>query len=328
MSAPSPSTGAPVVVADVGGTNTRVALAQGASVDRATIKRFRNTAFESLEDVLRHYLAARTTGSVSGACVALAGPVRDGAAQMTNLGWHLTEAGLAEATGAAPARVALLNDLQAQGQALDGLGTDRFTLLRPGRRDRRAARLVIGLGTGVNAAPVQPMPDGRGWMVPAAEAGHIHLPLGDEQDARLGRWLRDARGYASVEDVLSGSGLERLYRFHAGADHPGPMPGLSARDILAAIDAGEPTAMATGRHYVALMARFVATLALVHLPFGGICLIGGVARAFAPHINALGFETAFCRMGRFSEFIAEFEVAVLTDDYAALSGCAAYLHRR
>ena len=316
----------PVLVADVGGTNTRVALAHGASVDLDSIRRFRNAGFARLEDVLRRYLAdAGMTGAIGGACVALAGPVRDGAAQMTNLGWHLNRADLARATATVPERVALLNDLQAQGQALPRIAPDNLIPLRRGQPDPGGARLVIGFGTGVNAAPVQPLPGG-GWLVPAAEAGHVHLPVADDEDAALAHWLRAESGFASVEDVLSGSGLERLYRFHAQRAGGGEY--LAAAQIMEQMAEGAPLAGAAGRHYIRLMARYAAALALVHLPFGGIVFIGGVARAFAPYAESFGFDIAFCEMGRFSDFVADFSVDVLTDDYAALTGCAQYLAAR
>ena len=319
MTAPQP----PVLVADVGGTNTRVALAHGGSVDRTSIRRLRNAEFPRLEDALRRYLdVAAPPGGIGGACVALAGPVRNGAARMTNLGWALTLDDLARATGAPPGRVALLNDLQAQGQALDQIARDNLIPLRHGQPDRGGARLVIGFGTGVNAAPVQPLPGG-GRLVPAAEAGHIHLPIADDEDAALALWLWGEQGFASAEDVLAGSGLERLYRFHAR--RAGVEDRLPAAQIMEQIAEGAPLAQATGRHYIRLMARYAAALALVHLPFGGIAFIGGVARAMAPYADPFGFDAAFCQMGRFSEFVADFAVDVVTDDYAALTGCAQYL---
>jgi glucokinase len=63
----------------------------------------------------------------------------------------------------------------------------------------------------------------------------------------------------------------------------------------------------------------------VHLPFGGIYLCGGVARHFAPHLNRLGFEAAFNDKGRFAEFMHQFPVHLVDDDYAALTGSAAHL---
>lgn len=318
-------TALPALVADVGGTNTRVALAHGGVVATESIRRYRNAEAARLEDVLRRFLDETAPGPVGGACVALAGPVRNGAAQMTNLGWALTEADLANATGAAPDRVALLNDLQAQGHALASIAPEHLQPLRTGRPEKGAPRLVIGFGTGVNAAAVYPL-SGGGALVPPAEAGHIHLPVADDLDEALAAWMRAEGTFASAEDVLSGSGLERLYRFHA--ERAGRPDRPDAAAIMAAMGADDTCARETGAHYVRLMARYTALLALVHLPFGGIAFIGGVARAFAPHAGAFGFDAAFRHVGRFSDFVAAFPVAVLTDDFAALTGCAAYLHAR
>ena len=120
MTHPSPT--APALVADIGGTNTRVALADGVSVRQASIRRYANAEFSDLESVLRRYLDETATASVSGVCVAAAGPVRDGVASMTNLDWTITGPGLTAATGTA--HTAILNDLQAQGHALGRIGHD------------------------------------------------------------------------------------------------------------------------------------------------------------------------------------------------------------
>jgi glucokinase len=50
-----------------------------------------------------------------------------------------------------------------------------------------------------------------------------------------------------------------------------------------------------------------------------------VARAFAPHLAALGMAEAMAEMGRFSGLMASFPVWSVEDDYAALAGCAAAL---
>jgi glucokinase len=66
-------------------------------------------------------------------------------------------------------------------------------------------------------------------------------------------------------------------------------------------------------------------LALTTLPFGGVWLVGGLARAFAPHLASFGFVEAFRDKGRFSGFLEAFGVGVVEDDNAALTGCASHL---
>ncbi|MCH8466958.1 MAG: glucokinase [Roseinatronobacter sp.] len=304
----------PVLVADVGGTNTRVALAQGRALIDGATERFRNAEFDGLEDVLRAYLA-RHAIRPSRAAIALAGPVQGDHAAMTNLGWQVQAPALAQASGIG--HIALLNDLQAQGHAVPYLAQAHLRMVR-GAAPAPGTKLVIGLGTGVNAAPVYPL--GAGHIVPPAEAGHIHLPLKGAEDYALADWLTERRGFASVEDVLSGAGLERLYAFHTPNQ-----PALDAGAIMTALGARDERAVAVGRHYVRLLAQLAADLALTTLPFGGIYLIGGVARAFGPWLDEFGFEQGFTAMGRFSDLVARFPVAIVEDDFAALAGCAAYL---
>ena len=237
---------------------------------------------------------------------------------MTNLGWSMQAGDLARMTGIR--QVALLNDLQAQGHALPYLAADHLRVIRDGTPEG-GTRLVIGLGTGVNAAPVYPA--GHGFVVPPAEAGHIHLPQQTEEDQHLARWLVARRGFASVEDVLAGSGLERLYAYHA--EQAGGAQARDASAIMTAMAEGDALAMRTGRHYVRLLAQYTADLALTTLPFGGIYYIGGVARAFTPFMARFGYDAAFTDMGRFSDLVAQFPVALVEDDFAALTGCAVYL---
>ncbi|MBL9060162.1 MAG: glucokinase, partial [Mangrovicoccus sp.] len=108
------------IVADIGGTNTRVALCDTPESPRE-VARFSNAEFGSLDAVIRHYLAERGNPACAVACVAVAGPVRHGAARMTNLDWQIDAATLRAATGAAHAFV--INDLEAQGHALEDVPT-------------------------------------------------------------------------------------------------------------------------------------------------------------------------------------------------------------
>jgi glucokinase len=310
------------LVADIGGTNTRVALATGAVIDRASIRRFANSGHSGLGEVLTRFLADAGKPVIDGACVAVAGPVDNGVANMTNLDWCIDCAGVTEATGAA--RVAVLNDLQAQGHGLDALDPAqlRKVIARPPTDRANASRLVIGVGTGFNAAPVHIAPGGR--LVVPSECGHVTLPVRNDGDLALMRYVEKAHGFAGVEDVLSGRGLERLYAFHAM--EAGIETHLKAAEIMAAMEQGtDAVVLKTGRDFVRLLGAVAGDLALIHVPYAGIHLIGGVARAFTPYFERYGFAEAFCDKGRFAEFMQEFSVSIVEDDYLALTGCAIFL---
>jgi len=312
---PYPFTPAPQLVADIGGTNTRVALADSGVLRQGSIRKYPNQGRASLAEILRQYLHETATTECAGVCVAAAGPVRDKVARMTNLDWDITARDLAEVGGTG--RVAILNDLQAQGHALESLDSRHLRILLPGRvAAPGSTQLVVGAGTGFNAAPVHHLPGGT--HVAPSECGHIHLPRKGEQESALARHLAEKHGIASIEEVLCGRGLVALHHWVSGHEMPGDA-------LTAAIVEGEPQVQETGQLYARIMGRALATLALVHLPFGGIFLIGSVARAMAPSLVPLGMGETFRDMGRFSTMMDEFPVAMVEDDYAALLGCAAHL---
>ncbi|MDE0589484.1 ROK family protein [Halocynthiibacter sp. C4] len=312
------------LLADIGGTNTRVALCEGTSLVADSVRRFRNAEYGSLEEVLAAYMASEGNVDCLGACVAAAGPVRDSVATMTNLDWTIDSETVAKATGAET--VSILNDLQAQGHALGHLEADALTTILPGKAaGPNAAQLVVGVGTGFNAAPVWRTHAGR--FVAPSECGHITLPVRSEEDLALSAFVEKAHGFPGVEDLLSGRGLERIYAFHATEnnsetrkDAASIMTSATARD--------DDVALRSVETFCRKLGDVIGDLALVHLPFGGIFLIGGVGRAMVPFMGEFGFADAFRDKGRFAEFQDTFAVTAISDDYAALIGCANHLHDR
>jgi glucokinase len=313
------------LVADIGGTNTRVALADGHRIITTTIRRYANADFPGLESVLRRYIADEGGVDPVAACVAVAGPVRDGRATMTNLDWTIDKTTLARATKAET--VAILNDLQAQGHALGHLEPANIRTILPGPdtdpdTGAQAAKLVIGIGTGFNAAPVFELPTGR--IVTPSESGHANLPIRNEMELRLCQFVSTAHGFPAVEDVLSGRGLERVYAFLG--NEAGDPREATAQDIMAACaDDSDPRARAAAELFTRILGTVCGNLSLIQLPFGGVYLVGGVARAFAPHLARFGFAEAFRDKGRFAGFMGNFAVHVVEDDYAALTGSAVHL---
>lgn len=309
------------LIADIGGTNTRVALARGGTLVTDTIRRYRNAEYDGLDAVLTRYLDETGSVNCTGVCVDLAGPVRDGVGVMTNLDWVVDQSTLGCAT-TSDKRI-VINDMQAQAYALPALSPAQTPVLLDGpTAPASGSKLVVNVGTGFNAAVL--LNTGSGPFVPPSECGHAALPVRDPDDHALAQVLAASHGFAAIEDALSGRGLERVYAFTAERmGHPATRTGHEV--IAAAADGADPVAQAAVAHFCRLLGRVAGDLALVHLPFGGIYLVGGMARAVAPFARAGGFADAFRDKGRFGGFMDSFSVSVVEDDYAALQGCATHL---
>jgi len=298
------------LVADVGGTNTRVGLCRGNTLLPDTVKKYRNTGFRNFECVVAAYRADMPSIDCSSAVIAVAGPVEDGCASMTNLGWQFDEQTLLAKTGIE--HVHLINDLQAQGYAIDGLSPNDIRRVIDGKGvEAKWPALVVGIGTGLNATVVYEIRSGL--FATASECGHVRLSLRQSETAALA----DATGFVSMEDAVSGRGLSRL---HAALHHLADAGCPTGTEIVTAAIGGDSLAVRTMGLFLEVLGDFIGDLALIHLPFGGIYISGGVGRAIAPLIETSGLEASFRNKGRFKNLMQRFSVDLLLDDYAALKG--------
>lgn len=308
-----------LIVADIGGTNTRVALSEGRSLRTESIRRYRNDHFSGLDAVLSEFVSEMKPSTLDGACVAVAGPVSEGTAELTNRDWTIDAMTVSGPTGANT--VLVLNDLEAQGHAVDLLDANGMMVLSEGiPHSASGDALVIGVGTGFNCASVRGERQARD--VSAAEAGHMTCPARNTSEFELLQFVENADDFPSVEEVLSGRGLERIYQWlglKAGTESR-----ANAAEIVAACEAqSEARAIETVRYFTRFLGTVTGDLALVHLPRGGIFLVGGVAQSISPYFTRFGFLEAMTDKGRFSGLVGSYPVTVVTDDYAALLGCSA-----
>ncbi len=318
-----------ILAGDVGGTKTNLALfePEGRRLVRREMRSFPSRDYSALEAILGEFLSGMPP--VERVCLGVAGPVIAGRSRLTNLPWTVEREAVRAAAGAR--RAFLLNDLQATAYAVPFLPPDGVAVLQEGTADPEGTVGVIAAGTGLGAAFLVRV--GDAYLPVATEAGHADFAPRGERQARLHRHLEALHGRASVERVLSGPGLEAIYRFlresDGLADAPGDAARLSADDPPRAIAqaglAGGPDACGEAlRLFASVYGAQAGNLALQVLASGGIYLGGGIAPAILPALSRADFLDAFLDKGRLREFMTEVPVRVILDDTAALLGAARY----
>ena len=316
---PNRPRGRSTLVADIGGTNTRLALASDGGLEINSIQKYRNQEFSSFNDALERYLDSAPFAEVTAICIAVAGPVRDGFASLTNCDWHISANAISEFTSVSS--VFVINDMQALGHSLERICSSKtYDVISKKSESVSTTKLVVNIGTGFNSAMV--LNTANGPLVAPSESGHSSLPVATERQFELLKALRQDSGFTSVECVLSGRGIEALHSW-LNAQRAGDFK-VASNDAITANFGRDAAFDDTGRLFAEILGSVAGNLALVHLPFGGIYLAGSVAKATARVLNAFGFREAFLNKGRFSKFMEEFSVSVIMDDDAPLRGCADY----
>lgn len=301
------------LVGDVGGTNTRLALADASGLRSETLLRAPNDDHASLLDVIARFQDEQDCAGVDAVCIAIAGPVSQGRGRLTNRNWHICAREVAAQVGAA--RGMLINDLSALCYALPQLSPTPISGTAPPDNNRQS--LVVGMGTGFNVGLTKPGPAG-GITVFEAEMGHAELPASvrDTLSASLGT---AAAGFTTVEDVFSGLGLARLHEALCGRVLSGP-------EIMQGYVTGQDRdAAATITLFARGLGQLSRALICQYLPGAGMIFAGSTARGIlgSPALDA--FAEAYLAPGMEVVRPADIPVSVITDDGAALHGCLHHL---
>jgi glucokinase len=302
----------PILLADIGGTNSRFAM-RGSTGRPERMLIVPNDSVASLEGAIELYLA-QTHERPRAAVLAVAAPLDHGdEVALTNRAWRFRRSELARRFGLSALRV--INDFEAIAWALLRLTADEARPLGPAIAPRDGVKAVLGPGTGLGVAALIPN-EGR-WIAVSSEGGHASLgpQLADEFDifARLMR----AHGTVSAETVLSGPGLARLMRAYD--------PGTSQQTpeaVVAAALAGDPAAKATAQLFVRLLGRFAGGLALTFKAFGGVYVAGGVASRLGALLDPQTFRAAFERHPPYEGLLRETPTRLMGRTEPGLLGCA------
>jgi glucokinase len=323
-----------VLGADVGGTNTKLALARFEAGVPFMLERevYPSSRYPSLDDVLETFLArpelAFHRKAIAGACFAVAGPVEDGRALLTNLPWRPDEKEIAARFGFPHVRI--INDFAAAGQGIAYLAPSDLLTLQTGFPVEHEPRVVVGAGTGLGVATLDW--DDTGWEVHASEAGHTDFAPIDALQDQLLFHLRNRFGRVSYERVISGPGLPRILDFLAQAASEAPTQALAA-----AMRAGDPAraiaecalrktddlAVRALDLFVRAYGAFAGNMALASLAHGGVYVAGGIAPKIADKLLDGTFMGAFAAKGRFQKLLYAIPVYVVMNSQVGLYGALA-----
>jgi glucokinase len=308
------------VVADIGGTNARFAVADLATLELSEIRHFPCSGHPTLTAAMNHYLGL-VSDPVDHAAIAVAAPVTGDAVQLTNSPWSFARGELCRAAGLSGVQV--LNDFEALALSLPHLAAAELHQIGGGEPVSRATKVVLGPGTGLGVAGL--IWSGNGWIAVPGEGGHVSLGAHDERELALLERLRRGREHLSVERALSGPGLSDLHHAVASA-HGLAEERLEPNGVVARALGGEDAVAEEALDlFVTWLGRFAGDVALVFGARGGVYLGGGIPPKLIERLARGDFRHAFEHKGRMQAYLAPIPLYVILAEFAALKGAAAGL---
>lgn len=312
----------PRLLADIGGTNARFALETAPRCFDA-VAVYSCADFASLRAAMQTYLASAVVKAayadpIRHAAIAIANPVEGDTVSMTNHHWSFSIAALR--TELDLDTLLVVNDFTALAMALPHLSPSQRKQIGGVQASSPVPGRPIGLigpGTGLGVSGLIPV--GERWVPLSSEGGHATFAPGNEVEAGILQFLWREYGHVSAERLLSGTGIELIYRALSGQT-------LGAADITSrALDGSSAECVKTVECFCAVLGTVAGNVALTLGATGGLYIGGGIVPRLGRLFEQSPFRARFESKGRLSAYLARIPTYLITEEYPAFLGISALL---
>jgi glucokinase len=325
------------LIADIGGTNIRIAQAKTVStsatrnIDITDIETYQCKEFSSLAEVLAHYIGVKVlNNAVINACFAIACPVDQDLISMTNLPWKFSQSALKQTLNIN--KLSFINDYTAIAMAIPLLSEDQKVKIGGGSPVEGKPISVCGPGTGLGVANLIPLTVSgiNQWHCISGEGGHIDFAPIDDSEQQVMNFIQGIKKRVSYEQLLSGYGLEQVYQallfIEQGKEVTTEKDKLSAKEITTkALSRSCNLCEKTLALFCNVLGSFAGNLALILNSQGGIYIAGGIVPRFVDYLKTSDFRARFEAKGRLSHITEQAPTYVITEEQPGLLGAAAFV---
>lgn len=322
---PALACGQRFVVADVGGTNARVALAcanAAGQVELLDYRRYPCASHPSLTAILADFVAAHAAtdrAALARMAIASAGVVVDGEVINSNLPWRINLQDLHEALDLRELHV--INDFAAAAHGVQRLAAADSRLLTPGVDGVEAGpQLVVGPGTGLGAAVCIPHP--HGTLVLPTEAGMTAFAPGNAREIEILRWTMQRSRHVATEQLLSGPGLANLHAALCAID--GRASALHApAEISQAARTGDALALEAVEIFCALLGSVIGDLAVIS-GARAVHVAGGIVPQLLDFLPRSAFRARMVDKGAMRTVLERVPVHLVENEKLGALGAASW----
>ena len=309
------------LIADIGGTNARFAMAETGSIKPTNIRNLAVDDFESIELAIKQYLDDLGSDVPNQCCIAIACPTHNDTISMTNNGWVFSKRNLQDHFGIE--QLSVINDYAAMAYAAANLKDDQLIQVGRGEPLDDFPIAVLGAGTGLGVSGL--VRSGGATIPLVTEGGHVDFAPTTEQEVAILRWLLKRYERVSAERLVSGMGIQNIYQ--ALAELRGsPVERMSPSEISRlAFEERDQFALETLEQFCKIYGSVAGNLALSYGAQGGVFVTGGIVPKMLDFFIESGFRQRFEAKGRFDQYMASIPTYVMTAEEPGLIGAAAAL---
>lgn len=311
------------IYADIGGTNSRIAMQMTESSAYEQVKIYPSVNFNEPSEVILQYLSDQNLDKPKHIAIAIACPITDDALKMANLHWTFSITETKKKIGVNS--LYFINDFEALVLSLPHLMPDEQIKIGQGEAVMNGAMTLIGPGTGVGVASL--IHTGSRYQALPCEGGHVLYPPQDLEEIEIVKVIMQEHHIVSVEHLLSGGrGISNLIKAVAIV-HGQPVPIWTPKELFEqCLIHKDKLAVEILSRYCAILGNVAGNLALTIGSRGGIYIGGGLVPRLGDFFIHSRFRECFENKDLAGYYVKTMPTIMVTAKYPALLGAQCALH--
>ena len=318
-----------LLVADIGGTNARFAYKDDVSNELSNFSYLKCTDFENIFDAIKYYQEENNL-HIKNMSIAVASTTKHDAIKFTNNHWNFKQSSVFEYFKLD--KLIFINDFVAQSLCFSTFYKDltidpslnnktalnnNLDIVRPGIPIIKAPLLVTGPGTGLGVCTLLNL-DGSSIAI-EGEGGHSSFAPNSDIEVELLQFLRKKYDHVSNERIVSGSGIEEIFKFilsrQGKQSSKMKAPEIGEKALL-----GELDALNSVKLMFSILGTIVSSVILINGAQGGVILSGGITPKLHRIFQESDFEKNLLNKGRRYNYIKDVPIWLTKDNNNGLKG--------
>jgi len=276
------------------------------------------------------------------ACIGAAGVVSPNQdyVKLTNANWEINTKDLIDKTTLDSAFI--INDFEAIGYGINLIdinNTKEVNIIRSVKNEKVGkTKAIIGAGTGLGKSILIYDDKSNIYKPIPCEGGHADFPIRNNFELDLINFIKDFRNITKPitnEELVSGRGLENIYRFlkvtKEFGDSQYSMEIENSTDIAEAISKYKKVddlCAETFKLFTKFYSRCAKNFILDSLATGGLYIAGGIAQKNQEIFSTDIFLKEFDNVYRYSKYLKETPIYIILDYDISLKGaCFAAMYK-
>ncbi len=322
-----------LIVADVGGTNARLAFQKDKNSEINLIDNFLCANFNSLEDIVKTYKQKYNIFSEN-MSIAVAGPCDDENIKLSNNHIKFNKHQLLKNLNLKS--LLTINDFVAQSftfkdlllnenKEKNNILLDKLKLIeiKNGTSNINTTLLVTGPGTGLGVCYLKKI-DNNVIPIPG-EGGNAYFSPSNYEQIEILNYLLKSHKYVSFEDLVSGRGIENLFNFYRNRNNC-PISKIKAIEIADLADNNDQNAVSAIKQMYKILVTSIINNVFLNGSLAGVIICGGISIKLQNFLNQDIFIDEFLKIDPYFDYLNNIPIFLCKNECNGLIGAKDCFH--